>query len=72
MKEGYIWLILIELAIIGLVFIIRYILKKIEERKVNKILKFIDKKSKESKETEAKFKECLEIVKQNNSKVEKK
>lgn len=72
MKEGYIWLILIELAIIGLVFIIRYILKKIEERKVNKILKFIDKKSKESKETEDKFKECLEIIKQNNSKVEKK
>lgn len=72
MKEGYIWLILIELAIIGLVFIIRYILKKIEERKVNKILKFIDKKSKESKETEDKFKECLEIIKQNNSKVKKK
>lgn len=72
MKEGYIWLILIELAIIGLVFIIRYILKKIEERKVSKILKFIDKKSKESKETEDKFKECLEIIKQNNSKVEKK
>lgn len=72
MKEGYIWLILIELVIIGLVFIIRYILKKIEERKVNKILKFIDKKSKESKETEDKFKECLEIIKQNNSKVEKK
>ena len=72
MKEGYIWLILIELVIIGLVFIIRYILKKIEERKVNKILKFIDKKSKENKETEDKFKECLEIIKQNNSKVEKK
>lgn len=72
MKEGYIWLILIELAIIGLVFIIRYILKKIEERKVNKILKFIDKKSKENKETEDKFKECLEIIKQNNSKVKKK
>lgn len=72
MKEGYIWLILIELAIIGLVFIIRYILKKIEERKVNKILKFIDRKSKEDKEAEERFKECIEIIKQNSSKTDNK
>lgn len=72
MKEGYIWLILIELAIIGLVFIIRYILKKIEERKVNKILKFIDRKSKEDKEAEERFKACIEIIKQNSSKTDNK
>lgn len=72
MKEGYIWLILIELAIIGLVFIIRCILKKIEERKVNKILKFIDRKSKEDKEAEERFKECIEIIKQNSSKTDNK
>lgn len=72
MKEGYIWLILIELAIIGLVFIIRYILKKIEERKVNKILKFIDRKSKEDKEAKERFKECIELIKQNSSKTDNK
>ena len=36
-----------------------------EEKKVNGILKYIEKKSKD-KEINDKFKECIEIIKQNN------
>ena len=59
------WLVLGELIVISLVFVIRYIFKKMEEKKVNGILKYIEKKSRD-KEINDKFKECIEIIKQNN------
>ena len=41
-----------------------------EEKKVNNILEYIEKKSKD-KEVNDKFKECLDIIKQNNKDTEK-
>lgn len=59
------WLVLGELIIISIIFVGRYIFKKMEEKKVNNILEYIEKKSKD-KEVDKKFKECINIIKQNN------
>lgn len=59
------WLVLGELIIISIIFVGRYIFKKMEEKKVNNILEYIEKKSK-NKEVDKKFKECIDIIKQNN------
>lgn len=64
------WLVVGEIVIIGIIFIARYIFKKMEEKKVNNILEYIEKKSKD-KEVGKKFKECLDIIKQNNKETEK-
>lgn len=64
------WLVLGELIIILIIFVGRYIFKKMEEKKVNNILEYIEKKSKD-KEVNDKFKECLDIIKQNNKDTEK-
>lgn len=65
------WLVLGgELIIISIIFVGRYIFKKMEEKKVNNILEYIEKKSKD-KEVNDKFKECLDIIKQNNKDTEK-
>ena len=61
------WLVLGEILVIGIVVIVRYIFKKLEEKKVDGILKYIEKKSKEKK-VDDKFKECIDIIKQNNIK----
>lgn len=65
------WLVLAEVIIIAFVFLIRFIFNKIQEHKeaknIDKVLKYIDKKASESKTVEDKFKECLEIIKQNNN-----
>lgn len=65
------WLVLAEVIIIAFVFIIRFIFKKIQEHKeaknIDKVLKYIDKKAKENRAVEDKFRECLEIIKQNNN-----
>lgn len=64
------WLVIGEIIIIGIIFIARYIFKKMEEKKVNNILEYIEKKSKD-KEVDKKFKECLDIIRQNNKETEK-
>lgn len=65
MESSLKWLVLGELVVIGLVFAIRYIFKKMEEKKVNNILDYIEKKSKD-KEIDKKFKECMKIIEENN------
>lgn len=61
MEKQYIWLIIGELLIIALVVIVKLIFDHLEKKKVNSILKFIDKKAKE-KEAARKFDDCLEII----------
>lgn len=65
MESSLKWLVLGELVVIGLIFAIRYIFKKMEEKKVNNILDYIEKKSKD-KEINKKFKECIKIIEENN------
>ena len=65
MDNKYIWLVIGELVVILIVVITRIIFKIIEKHKVNNILKFIDEKS-NNKQVNDKFKECLEIIKENN------
>ena len=65
MESSLKWLVLIEIIIISIILIIKYIFKKMEEKKVNNILEYIERKSKD-KEIDKKFKECLEIIKENS------
>ena len=53
------------LGVIAIIFAIKYIFKKMEEKKVNNILDYIEKKSKD-KEIDNKFKECMKIIEENN------
>ncbi len=71
MNNGFIWLILGEIIVIAVVIIVRLILKVIENKKVNNILKYIDKKS-QDKDVTDKFQECIEIIKKNNIEMSKK
>ena len=65
MESSLKWLVLGEVIIIAIIFAIIYIFKKMEEKKVNNILDYIEKKSK-NKEIDDKFKECMKIIKENN------
>lgn len=65
MDNGFIWLIVGEIIVITLIVIVRIIFKIMEKKKVDNILKFIDKKSKD-KNIDNKFKECIDIIKSNN------
>lgn len=65
MNSEFIWLIVGEIFVIALVVIVRIIFKIIEKKKVDNILKYIDKKSKD-KNVDDKFKECIDIIKSNN------
>lgn len=64
------WLVIGELIVMSIVFIVWLIYKKLESKKVNNILKFIEKKSND-KDVEDKFQECIEIIKRNNVEVDK-
>lgn len=65
MNSEFIWLIVGEIFVIALVVIVRIIFKIIEKKKVDNILKYIDKKSKD-KNVDDKFKECIDIIKSND------
>lgn len=65
MESSLKWFVLGEVIIIAIIFAIRYIFKKMEEKKVNNILDYIEKKSKD-KEIDNKFKECMKIIEENN------
>lgn len=69
MEKAYIWLILGELLVIGLVIAIKIICDKKEDKKVDKILNYFDKRGIDKK-SEDKLKECLKIIKENNEKKE--
>ena len=67
MDNPYIWLVLGELIIIAIIIIIRLIFNKLEDKKLDKIINFLDRKTKENKNNtvDDKFKECIKIIEQN-------
>lgn len=67
MDNPYIWLVLGELIIIAFIVIIKVIFNKLENKKLDKIINFLDKKTKENKNNtvDDKFKECIKIIEQN-------
>lgn len=67
MENAFIYLIIAEVVIILLIVGIRLLFNYLENRKIKLVLDFIDKKSKENQVNSTdRFKECLEIIKQNN------
>ena len=67
MDNPYIWLVLGELIIIAIIIIIKLIFNKLEDKKLDKIINFLDRKTKENKNNtmDDKFKECLKIIENN-------
>lgn len=67
MNSPYIWLIIGELIIIAFIIAIKIIFNKLEGKKLDKIINFLDKKTKENQDNNMndKFKECIKIIEQN-------
>ncbi len=67
MDNPYIWLGLGELIIIAIIIIIKLIFNRLENKKLDKIINFLDRKTKENKNNtmDDKFKECLKIIENN-------
>ena len=68
MENAFMYLVIAEVVIILLVVGIRLLFNYLENRKIKSILAFIDRRAKENNnsDTTDRFKECLEIIKQNN------
>lgn len=64
MDSIYFWLVVAELIIIALIVIIKLIFSYFENKKINGILNFFEKRAKE-KDIEDKYKQCLEIIRKN-------
>lgn len=60
MNSKFLWLVLVEVIILVIFIIIKIILATIERQKINKILKFIEKKSQKDGDIESRFSACLE------------
>ena len=64
------WLVLGEVIVVIFLLILKFIYDKIKEHKdtknIDKVLEYIDKKSKENEDVTDKFKECLDIIKKNS------
>ena len=67
MDNPYIWLGLGELIIIAIIIIIKLIFNRLENKKLDKIINFLDRKTKENKNNivDDKFRECIKIIEQN-------
>ena len=67
LDNPYIGLIIGELIIIAFIVIIKIIFNKLENKKLDKIINFLDRKIKENKNNtmDDKFKECLKIIESN-------
>lgn len=65
MDNPYKWFIIGELIIIGFIVIAKIIFNKLEDKKIDKIIEFMDKKSADNRETKDKFEECLKIIEKN-------
>ena len=67
LDNPYIWLVLGELIIIAIIIIIKLIFNMLENKKLDKIINFLDRKTKENKNNTMndKFKECIKIIEQN-------
>lgn len=70
MEDPLKWLVLGELIIIGIIVLVKFIFDKLEDRKLDKIIEFLDKKTKNDKEAKDKLNECLKIIEQNQIKEE--
>lgn len=70
MEDPLKWLVLGELIIIGIIVLVKLIFDKLEDRKLDKIIEFLDKKTKNDKEAKDKLNECLKIIEQNQIKEE--
>lgn len=64
MESNYLLLILIA-SLVLLIAVVKIILKYFERKEINSILELMKKKTKEDKEVEQKFKECIKIIEQN-------
>ena len=69
MNEQYIWIIMIGIIIILGIIIFRALTNFFENRKIEKILNYIDNKAKE-KEYRKRFQECLDIIEKCNKEKE--
>lgn len=65
MDNGLKWLVMAQLIIISIVVIIKLIFMYLEHHKVNRILKFFDKRINKNKDIEDKYLECLKLIEQN-------
>lgn len=68
MENPFIWLVIGEIIVIAIIFIVKYIFERLEDKKVDKIIKFLDSKTKDNKDTKDKLNECLKIIEQNRQK----
>lgn len=69
MEEGFKYLIIAEIIIIVVIIIARLIFNHMENKKIKSVLDYIDRKAKEnSNNCTDKLKECIDIIKQANSK----
>lgn len=68
MESPFIWLVIGEIIILAFIIIIKIIFDKMEDKKVDKVIKFLDRKTKDDKETKDKLKECMKIIEQNQNK----
>lgn len=63
MENGYIILVCIEIGILITIILCQFIHYKLEQRKVNKILKFFEKYK--NKHSNKQLKDCINIIEQN-------
>lgn len=69
LEEGFKYLIIAEIIIIVVIIIARLIFNHMENKKIKSVLDYIDKKAKENSNNRTdKLKECIDIIKQANSK----
>lgn len=69
MEEGFKYLIIAEVIIIVVIIVARLIFNYIENKKIKSVLEYIDKRANENSNNRTdKLKECIDIIKQANSK----
>lgn len=70
MENPFIWLVIGEVIIIAFIFIMKFIFDRMENKKIDKIINFMNKKTRDDKEAKDKLKDCLKIIEQNQNKGE--
>lgn len=70
MESPFIWLVIGEVIIIAFIFIMKFIFDRMENKKIDKIINFMNKKTRDDKEAKDKLKDCLKIIEQNQNKGE--
>lgn len=69
LEEGFKYLIIAEVIIIVVIIVARLIFNYIENKKIKSVLEYIDKRANENSNNRTdKLKECIDIIKQANSK----